>query len=562
MQAQILYQQISAFNSQFLFVFCCPFNFIFNKFWLFMQTSIPDFIIIVFYLIAVTLLGLKLSGKQNSVNDYFLGARNISWWAVCLSVVATETSTLTFISIPAVAYLGDFTFLQLAMGYILGRTFVAWKLLPAYFEGKLSTVYELLQQKYGTKMRLFTAGLFQITRLLADGVRLFATSIPLHLLTGWDYSICIILLTIFTIIYTLFGGIKAVIWVDVTQTFVYIGGAIIALIILKTLLPEGITGGLVELKELDKLRVLNLGFDGTFFSFWRTSYTFFAGLLGGAFLSMASHGTDHLIVQRLLCCKSLRDAQKALVFSGFLVFLQFSLFLFIGSLLYIHFNGAEMVPDTIFPRFILEYLPVGIKGIIIAGIFAAAMSTLSSSINALAASSHFDFLSNLKKRKTVTPGLHTPRILSFAWGTILAATALFFRNPSNPVVELGLAIASYTYGGVLGVFLLSIKKSEIRENTALVSLWSTLAIMVWFIGPKIQILIPLVGPLFLLGLYFVYSTKSNLEKIFIVVWMIGVGILLWFVKSPQIAWPWYVPFGVLNTIMVGNLLHLVSHSKK
>ena len=527
-----------------------------------MQISIPDFIIIVVYLITVALLGLKLSGKQKTVTDYFLASHKISWWAVSLSVVATETSTLTFISVPAIAYLGDFSFLQIAFGYILGRSVVALVLVPAYFQGDISTAYELLQQKYGKRMQLFGAVLFQITRLLADGIRLFATSIPLHILTGWDYSICIFIIAIFTIAYTLVGGIKAVIWVDVTQIFIYIGGAIVAVFVLSSVLPEGISGALTDLNELDKLKIINLGFDGTFFSFWKINYTFFAGLIGGAFLTMASHGTDQLIVQRLLCCRKKGGAQKALILSGILVLAQFALFLFIGALLYVHFKGAEMVPDTIFPRFILESLPVGIKGLIIAGIFAAAMSTLSSSINALASSSHLDFLRYFKLKNVDTSNIKTSRILSLLWGVVLSGVALFFRNPSNPIVELGLAIASYTYGGMLGIFLLSLLRKDIKENIALITLWSTLLIMVWFIGPILQIKIALLSLLFLLGLYLAIIIKTNFEKLFLILWMIGIGLLLWLVKSPQIAWPWYVPFGVLNTILVGHILHFISFNWK
>ena len=520
-----------------------------------MQFAFLDLLIIFLYLLAVTLLGLKLGGKQNSARTYFLGSRNISWWAVSLSIVATETSTLTFISIPAVAYLGDFAFLQIAIGYIIGRTVVALKLLPSYFQGNISTVYDLMQQKYGIKMRLFSAGLFQITRLLADGVRLFATSIPLHLITGWDYSVCILLIAFFTIIYTLIGGIKAVIWIDVTQIFIYISGAILAIFVLKNLLPGGLSGAIVELENLDKFKLINFGFDLSITSFFQTNYTFFAGLIGGAFLSMASHGTDHLIVQRLLCCKSLEDAQKALVVSGFVVFFQFALFLFIGSLLFIHFENANLLPDSIFTKFIIESLPSGISGIIIAGIFAAAMSTLSSSVNSLASSTHFDFLTNFTKKSPLSE-INTSRLISLIWGIILAGTAMVFRNPQNPIVELGLAIASYTYGGLLGVFLLSNSKEKLSEHVAITALWAALFFMLWIIGPKPQILYPLLSVLMLLGIFFI-KILQPVSKAFIIIWMITVGLAFLFVGSPQIAWPWFVPAGTVITIKTGKTLQWV-----
>jgi solute:Na+ symporter, SSS family len=517
-----------------------------------MQITFPDLLLIFIYLIVVSLLGLKLSGKQKNINDYFLASHKISWWAVSLSIVATETSTLTFISIPAVAYLGNFTFLQIAIGYILGRILVAWKLLPAYFDGNISTVYELLQQRFGIRMRLFSAGVFQITRLLADGVRLFATSIPLHLITGWDYSVCILIIAFFTIIYTLIGGIKAVIWIDVTQIFIYIFGAVLTIFVLKDILPNGLPAALNNLEALGKFKVINFGFEKSVAFFFQTNYTFFAGLIGGAFLSMASHGTDQLIVQRLLCCNSLKDAKKALVASGFIVFFQFALFLFIGSLLYVHFENASLLPDSIFPKFIIESLPTGITGLIIAGIFAAAMSTLSSSINSLASSTHFDFLKNFNKKSPLSE-INTSRLISLIWGLVLAGTAMAFRNPQNPVVELGLAIASYTYGGLLGVFLLSNNKEKLNEDFAITTLWAALFLMLWIIGPKSQILVPLVLLLVILGIGFL-KYLNRISKMFIIFWGIAVGLAFILIESPQIAWPWYVPTGTIITVVVGNVL--------
>lgn len=511
-----------------------------------------DLWIVFLYIVFVTAIGVRLGRNNKSASDYFLASQRVPWWAACLSIVATETSTLTFVSVPAVAYLGNLSFLQISLGYIIGRAFVAFYLLPKYFAGKLHTSYELMQNHYGLRIRRFTAALFQVTRLLADGVRLFATSIPLHLLTGWDYGICIGIIAFFTIIYTLTGGIKAVIWVDVIQTFIYIGGALVSLILLLRLLPDGLGASLRSLFDAGKLKIFETGFSGST-PFFQINYTLFSGLIGGAFLSMASHGTDHLIVQRLLCCNRKIDAQKALIASGIFVFLQFALFLFIGSLLYIYLEGAEMVADTIFPRFILGSLPPGVKGFIIAAIFAAAMSTLSSSINSLAASTHFDFFTNPVNRPTKLAELQASRLFSFLWGIILAGTAMLFRNPQDPVVELGLAIASYTYGGILGIFLLALKKSKLPEQHALFVLWASLIMMVWIIGPPTIIWLPLVSLLTIVaGSLIAFSAGTTLRIVFLL-WTGMVVILLGFVESPQIAWPWYVPAGSLMTIIMGKL---------
>ena len=187
-----------------------------------------DLVVIAGYLLMVTAWGAWLGRGQKGGTDYFLGNRELPWGAVMLSVVATETSTLTFLSIPGVAYLGTLTFLQLTIGYLVGRAVVSVLLLPAYYRGELTTAYALLETRFGVGVRRFTSGIFMVTRLLADSVRLFATAIPLALITGWPYPVSIAVIGALTLVYTYFGGIKAVVWVDALQMVLYLVGAVLA----------------------------------------------------------------------------------------------------------------------------------------------------------------------------------------------------------------------------------------------------------------------------------------------------------------------------------------------
>ena len=338
------------------------------------------------YLAGVTAWGAWLGRGQTGGQDYFLGNRELPWVAVMLSVVATETSTLTFLSIPGVSYLGTLGFLQLTFGYLVGRVVVSMFLLPAYYRGDLSTAYALLEERFGQRARRFASAVFMVTRLLADSVRLFATAIPLALVTGWDYPVSIVVIGAVTLVYTYFGGIKAVVWVDAVQMGLYLVGALVAMAALQVLTPDGWAGILSSAGEAGKLAVLDLSFD------FAVPYTLWAGVLGGGFLTMASHGTDQLIVQRLLTCRDLTASKKALVGSGVVVIGQFLVFLMVGLGLWVYYEGRTFgTSDEIFARFVVEELPPGISGLLVAGVFAAAMSSLSSSINSLASATAYDF---------------------------------------------------------------------------------------------------------------------------------------------------------------------------
>lgn len=412
-----------------------------------------DLAVLLAYLGGITALGIWFGRQQKDARDYFLGDGSIPWWAVCFSVVATETSALTFISVPATAYGSDLWMLQLTLGYMLGRIVVAAVLLPGYFKGEMLTAYALLERRFGLRTRRFASLIFMVTRVFADAVRVFATAIPIRLITGLPYWQAILITGAVTLLYTYHGGLKAVIWTDVVQMFLYAFGGAAALYVILGTFPGG-WEGLVAAVPAEKWRIFHL--DGGF----ADAKWILTGLVGGAFLSMASHGVDQLIVQRLLAAPSLRDARKALLTSGVLVIGQFALFLVVGVGLSAFYQARTFAtPDEIFPTFIVEQLPPGVTGLVIAAILAAAMSTVSSSLNSLASSTTFDLYAPLSGR--VHDDAHLARAgkaFTLLWAAILIGGALLFQFASQgtPVVVVALGIASFTYGGLLGGFLLGI----------------------------------------------------------------------------------------------------------
>jgi solute:Na+ symporter, SSS family len=483
-----------------------------------------DFAVLAVYVLGVTAWGVWLGRGQTGARDYFLGGRELPWPAVLFSVVATETSTLTFLSIPGIAYATNLGFLQLTIGYLLGRVVVAFVLLPAYYRGELGTAYALLEARFGLATRRFASGIFMFTRALADGVRLFATAIPLALITGWSYPMSILAIGVLTLVYTFYGGIRAVVWVDAAQMVVYMGGAVGALWVLSAALPGGMAEVFAAAGEAGKLELLRFDLDLS------QPYTIWAGVLGGAFLSMASHGTDQLIVQRLLTCRELRQSQWALIGSGVVVMAQFALFLIIGLGLWRFYAAREFArTDEIFATFIIEQLPAGVTGLVIAAIFAAAMSSLSSSLNSLASATTYDFYAPLRGAGDAAL-FRMGRLFTLAWGAVLVGGALLFRSRDTPVVELGLAIASFTYGGLLGGFLLGVINRRANQRDAMLAIGTGMLVMSLIVFARW------------------YTT------LFAWIGLGGVADALTAVGA--IAWPWHVVLGTLITFTVGSLLSL------
>ena len=496
-----------------------------------MNFAALDYIIVVVYLIAVVIYGIVTSGKQKDTKDYFLGGKVLKWWAVGLSIVASETSTLTFISIPGLAYRSSMQFLQLIFGYFIGRLIVSMVFIPAYYKGNIETAYDYLGKRFGLALRKVTSSTFIVTRVLASGVRLFATAIPVHIITGYDYPTSIAIIGVFTLIYTYLGGLKAVVAMDVVQMFIYIGGAIISMVVIFHYLPNGLDDVIKysTLNGTNKFEIFSTAPFTNFSDFFASPYTLIGALLGGTFLTMASHGTDQLLVQRLLSCKSKKDSQKALILDASVIVMQFAFFLFLGLCLYAFYQGVpfkELImkstgsalssSDEIFPKFIVEMLPTGIAGIVIAGVLASAMGTLSSAISSLASSTYLDLFKSRIEGKEHSPKteLFWSRIFTLLWGVVLTGGAMIFKDSKNPVVELGLSIASFTYGGLLGTFLLGIFFKKIRQPQA----------MIGFIA--------------------------------------GILAMIFVIYYTNIAYTWYVIIGVIITLITANLALLLKWKEK
>jgi SSS family transporter len=447
-----------------------------------------DLIVLVVYMLGSLGVGWWFSRKQRNLRDYFLSDKDVPWWALMASIVATETSTVTFISVPAFAFAanakgegGNFTFLQLVFGYLVGRLIIVTVLLPLYFRGELFTVYQVLERRFGGRVKRAAAALFLATRSIADGIRLFLTALVLVALTGWADPVSILLIAAVTIAYTYLGGMAAVIWTDTIQLAVYLAGAILAGVILLGRIPGGWDEVAAAGAALDKFRLFDFTFDLS------RSYTFWSGLIGGAFLTTATHGTDQLMVQRYLCARRPREAVWALLGSGAVILAQFALFLLIGVMLFVFYQTVGSLPaqvaeraDRVFPYFIVTELPRGMVGLVVAAIFAAAMSTLSGSLNSLAATAVTDFY-----RPLVAPGrdeghyLRISRWLTAAWGGVQVLVAMLAIAMRGRGVDAVLAVASFTNGPILGLFLLNVLARRVGPRGALAGVILGVAVMTW-----------------------------------------------------------------------------------
>ncbi|HKG22801.1 MAG TPA: sodium:solute symporter, partial [Blastocatellia bacterium] len=474
-----------------------------------MQLHLLDIGIIAAYLAGITIFGWYSGRDQKDIRDYFLGDRDVPWWAITFSIVATETSSATFVSIPGIAFAGNMTFLQLVFGYMIGRLAIVLIFIPLYFRGDLLTAYQALDRRFGPRAKRSAAALFLITRSLSDGLRLLLTAIVLGELTGWSYPVSIIITGAATIIYTYFGGMKAVIWTDVSQLFIYILGALVAGYILLDRIPGGWGEFVAAGQAAGKFQAFDFTLDPS------KAYTFWAGLIGGAFLTTSTHGTDQLMVQRYLCAKSARQAKAALLASGAIILAQFVLFLMIGIGLYVFYarfpSGADFSrTDRVFPFFIINELPAGVVGLVIASIFAAAMSTLSSSLNSSASTSLADFYRPLLKPDASDEHyLKVSRRMTALWGVAQIAVGISGAGAGESIVNQVLGIAAFTNGPILGIFLLAALTRRVSEDGALIGL--------------------ALGVIFMLGVQFALPRMTGL----------------------QIAWPWFVLIGSTVTFACG-----------
>ena len=481
-----------------------------------------DLALIAVYLVGITIFGLRFRshGQGSSLRSYFLAGNTIPWWAIALSIVSAETSTLTIISVPGIAFAGDLGFLQIVIGYMLGRVVVAALFLPRYMRGEMLTAYQLIDQRFGHSLHKVTAGLFLLTRAAAEGVRVFAVSIVVGIAIGTGDILSIAIISALTLLYTFEGGMAAVIWTDVVQMLIYIGGTVVAMLTL----GSHVTGGWPHIHAAamgaGKLRIFDFALNLT------TTYTFWAGVLGGTFLTMASHGTDQLMVQRMLAARNLRESRLALLSSGVVIFVQFSLFLLIGTGLWVfyaqHPGTTFRTGDYIFPTFIVREMPVGIAGLLIAAILAAAMSNLSAALNSLSSTTVVDFYMRARPAADDRERALVSRGSTVLWACVLFAIALVSLHAGGKghVVEIGLSIASVAYGCLLGVFLLGTLTRFATEAGATVGMVCGFALNLWL-------------------------------------WQGAFPVHLGPLTIPHIAWTWYVLIGSAATFAIGSLASLV-----
>jgi solute:Na+ symporter, SSS family len=435
-----------------------------------------DLAIVIAYLFGVTALGVWFRREQQDARDYFLGGKTAPWWALAFSIVATETSTLTIIGTPALSYATNLTFIQLVFGYLVGRVLIVALFLPGYFRGEFFTAYALIEKRFGARMRAVAASTFLITRAVAEGVRVSAIALVVSVVLGTSEKLAVVIVIALTVLYTFEGGMKAVIWTDVAQLLLYLTGSAVTLGFLLRAIP----GGWHEVTQVaaasgNKLQFLDFSVS------LATKYTFWSGVVGGAFLTMASHGTDQTIVQRLLAARNEKDSRKALLTSGGIVLVQFALFLMVGVLLYVFARHSPLLAagertDRVLPLFLAREMPVGLAGLMLASIVAVAMSNASGSLNSLAASSILDF-SAAAGRQDAKKLLSLSRWMTLLWGAVLMALGFVFMR-WDKVLELGLTVASFPFGCLLGLFLLGTLDKRANTTGALVGMFCGLSAIV------------------------------------------------------------------------------------
>jgi SSS family solute:Na+ symporter len=441
-----------------------------------------DLAVVLAYLAGITWFGAQFRSSQHSLRDYFLGGKTTPWWAISLSIVSAETSTLTVIGTPALAFQGNFGFLQLVFGYLLARLVIAAFFLPAYFRGEMYTAYELMRVRFGERIRRLTAVAFLILRALAEGVRVFAVSIVVSILLGSGEAASIAVILCLTLFYTYQGGLTAVIWTDVVQMVLYVAGAVVSLMMLLHQIPGGWAHVAAVAGPLGKLKVFDFRLASPAIFFTRT-YSFWAGILGGCFLTTASHGTDQLMVQRLLAARSCGESQAALLASWVVIFVQFTLFLAIGTCLFVSYRDqgqpAPAVLDRLYPLYIWQSLPPGLAGLVMAAILAAAMSNLSAALNSLASTTILDLWKPLAGAGVSDAAwLARSRSATVFWGVLLMGVALVARRWGS-VLQAGLSIASIVYGSLLGVFLLGLFTRRVGEIAAMCGMAAGLGLLLY-----------------------------------------------------------------------------------
>lgn len=449
-----------------------------------------DWLIIGAYLLAVIGVGCWLGRGQETARDYFLGSRNIPWWGVSLSIVATETSALTFIGVPAMAYGGNLGFLQMTIGYALARFILAVWFVPYYFRGDIYSPYQLLEESFGPGAKRMAGLLFLISGTLGAGVRVYATCIPVQMMLGVPISWSIFLFVALSLVYTYVGGIKAVVWTDAIQFVLLVGGGLLVVGLIPGMVEGGFAGAWREAAAAGKTTWFNPAFT------LKAPFNLWMGVIGGTVLGLSTHGADQLNVQRVLACKSIADGRKALCLSALIIPFLFLLFLMAGLLLWAFYqhhpmslqpgvpladNGQPKTNDYVLPIFILTEMPAAVRALIIVAVLSAAMSSVSSALSALSSVSVMDFLRTWKLRAgeemEAARLFRLSRVATLVWGGALVLVALLALEVKS-VFSAALSLQSLSTGAMLGGLLMALFLKQIKPQAVIMGMGVSLIAMI------------------------------------------------------------------------------------
>jgi len=434
------------------------------------KLAMLDYVVILAYLVGIVLFGLSFEKRQQNLGEYFLAGKSTSWWALALSMVSTETSVLSLVGLPGLAYSSNMTFFQTILGNLVGRILVCIIFIPKYYDGQYVTAYQLIGTLYGDRVRRATSGVFLFTRALADGVRFFAASLLISIILQTNVLVAVTILVLLTLVYTAIGGVKAVIWIDVAQFVIYMVGMGLVFYYVLADIPGGWAG--ITQAAGDKLQILDFSLDPF------VTYTVWSGLFAGIFQILAFQGTDQLLVQRLLSARTKNESRAAVLATAIIVTFQYLFFLIIGVALYVFFlrhpfEAPLETTDQVLPFFIVNHLPAGLAGLVVAGMLAAQMS--GATLNSMASTTVVDFYPRAEQLSQKSL-VRLARVFTAFWAAVIIGLAVLARKWGS-VVEAGITVLGITYGGLLGIFLLGILTKTRNETAALIGMGTSVVTM-------------------------------------------------------------------------------------
>lgn len=449
-----------------------------------------DAIVLFAYFAGIVGIGLYAGRGNRNLRDFALGGRSIPWWAVLASIIAAETSAATFLGTPAEGFKErSFIYGQLVIGTILARVVIAFTFIEPYYRYRVQSIYEFLTVRFGERTKNMASAIFLVTRILGIGVRLYLGGVimvviwrflfPDAPITWQTYFWGILAVTVVTTLYTAIGGIKAVVWTDLIQAVLMIGSVIFAIGLLLGRVGglgavETAVGGWDNIQWVDTGWNTSLPFGAALSGMLSKPYTIFAAFIGSTFLTMATHGTDQDMVQRMLTAPDYRKSRLSLILSGLADLPIVICFLSVGILLWVYYtqngmpqvNGKPIADNEIFAHFIVNDMPIGLRGLIIAGVFATMMGSTSAALNALATSFTKDFyLPYFNRNATDRQAIRAARVATTVFGILMIIVAtiaaqLVIQDPHLTIIPIALGIMGYTYGALLGVFLLGMLTSS------------------------------------------------------------------------------------------------------